>query len=281
MMRARDHRANAIQALRGRWGTAVLTAILAGLLSGGLAGGAGFGGGGQEMGLQQMEAMSHFLWMSAASGLVFSLALFVISGAVEMGYAQFNLQMIDRQEVRVGLLFSHMNRIGAGFCMVLLRTLYLLLWMLPSVVLISIWCIVGHESITSWVQLLRDDTAAAFVVFFYTMLPAMLLITLPATIASYRYLLMPYLMAENPGMRARDAIRLSKQLMQGFKWKAFCLHLSFFGWTLLVIFTFGIAGLWIYPYMAAANASFFREVCRQKTAQQQERPTNPYQGPEL
>lgn len=268
MMRAKDHRANALGALKGHWGTAVLTAILAALLSGGLAGGTNFGGSGQELGLQQMEAMNQMVWMGIASTLVFGLALFVISGAVEMGYAHFNLHLIDRQVARVGHLFGHMNRIGAGLCMVLLRTLYLMLWMLPSIVLISVWCIAGYESILSWVQLLQEDMAAALVVYTYTMIPVIVIFCIPMVIASYRYMLMPYIMAENPGMRARDAIRLSKQLMKGFKWKAYCLQLSFFGWELLVIFTFGIAALWVQPYMAAAQASFYREVCRQKYRQE-------------
>ena len=266
-MRARDHRANALQALKGRWGTAVLTAILAALLSGGLAGGTNFGGSGQELGLQQMEAMNQMVWMGIASTLVFGLALFVISGAVEMGYAHFNLHLIDRQVARVGHLFGHMNRIGAGLRMVLLRSLYLLLWMLPSIGLITVWCVVGYERILSWMQLLQEDMAAALVVYTYAMLPIILIACIPMVIASYRYLLMPYIMAENPGMRARDAIRMSKCLMRGFKWKAFCLRLSFIGWLLLAVLTFGIGGLWVYPYMAAADASFYREVCRQKGRQ--------------
>lgn len=281
MMRAKDHRANARAALKGRWGVAVLTGILVGLLTGGLTSGVNMSGNGQELGLQQVEAINQLVWMGVAFALVYGLVMFLIGGAVEMGYAHFNLRLIDREEVRVGHLFGEMNRIGAGICMVLLRALYFLVWMLPFIALIAAWYMVGYEYIMSWTQLLPEDIWIALAAYVYPVLPVILIVGTPMLIATYRYLLMPYLMAENPGMRAREAIRLSKTLMHGYKWKAFCLQLSFFGWTLLVIFTFGIAGLWVNPYMAAANASFYREVCRQNREEQPQEAVYLNRGPEL
>jgi len=100
----------------------------------------------------------------------------------------------------------------------------------------------------------------------------------------------PYILAENPGMTATEAITESRRIMDGNKWRLFCLGFSFIGWgllcatpiliatgiltgvairtesiaTLLLIFPLGIplgAGyLFLMPYQEAAWAAFYRDV---------------------
>lgn len=84
-----------------------------------------------------------------------------------------------------------------------------------------------------------------------------LLFIVPGIIASYRYRLAPYLMAENPGLGIREAVNMSKELMAGHKWRLFCLELSFIGWSILCLFTCGIGNLWLNPYTYAATAAFY------------------------
>lgn len=84
-----------------------------------------------------------------------------------------------------------------------------------------------------------------------------LLLIVPGIIASYRYRLAPYLMAENPNLGIREAVNMSKELMDGHKWRLFCLHLSFIGWGILSAMTCGIGDLWLNPYIYAANAAFY------------------------
>lgn len=86
-----------------------------------------------------------------------------------------------------------------------------------------------------------------------------LLFIIPGIVASYRYSLAPYLMAEHPEMGIREAVNMSKQLMSGHKCRLFSLNLSFIGWAILCIFTLGIGNLWLNPYMAAAKAAFYIE----------------------
>ena len=61
-------------------------------------------------------------------------------------------------------------------------------------------------------------------------------------------------------MGANDAITRSKELMKGNKWRLFCMEISFIGWMILSVFTFGIGDLWLTPYRAAAHAAFYREL---------------------
>lgn len=87
----------------------------------------------------------------------------------------------------------------------------------------------------------------------------MLLFIIPGIVASYRYRLAPYLMAEYPDMSITDCVNESKRLMDGHKGRFFCLDLSFFGWRLLCVFTLGIGALWLNPYIRVTEACFYLE----------------------
>lgn len=90
-----------------------------------------------------------------------------------------------------------------------------------------------------------------------------LLFIVPGIIAALRYSLVFYVLADNPKMRPLDALRRSKQLMVGHKWRLFVLQLSFIGWILLCIPTLGIGMLWVAPYMAVTTAHFYEELNNQ------------------
>lgn len=93
----------------------------------------------------------------------------------------------------------------------------------------------------------------------FTFLWALLFI-IPGVIASLSYSMAHFIMVENPHMTAREALKASKQLMDGHKWDLFCLNWSFLGWVLLSILTLGIGDLWLNPYMNAAHAAFYRSI---------------------
>lgn len=96
-----------------------------------------------------------------------------------------------------------------------------------------------------------------------------LLLIIPGIIASYRYAMTPYIMYEHPEYTATEAIKASKEMMKGNKWRLFCLDISFIGWILLSILTLGIGLLWVVPYMEAAYAAFYREISGTKSTEDQ------------
>ena len=93
----------------------------------------------------------------------------------------------------------------------------------------------------------------------FTFLWALLFI-IPGIVASYRYALAPYLMAENPDIGVMEAIARSKELMRGNKGRLFCLQFSFIGWYLLSTLTLGIGTLWVAPYRKIAETAFYLDV---------------------
>jgi uncharacterized membrane protein len=93
----------------------------------------------------------------------------------------------------------------------------------------------------------------------YVLLWSLLLIV-PGIIAAYAYSMTFYVLADDESCGANEAIRRSKEMMQGNKWKFFCLNFRFVGWALLCLLTLGIGFLWLAPYMAASFAEFYEDV---------------------
>lgn len=95
-----------------------------------------------------------------------------------------------------------------------------------------------------------------------------LLLIVPGIIKTFEYYMVPYILAENPGMDKKAALAISKQMMAGEKWNTFVLEFSFIGWQILNIFTFGILGIvFINPYMDATRAELYA-YCKEKAYQQ-------------
>ena len=87
-----------------------------------------------------------------------------------------------------------------------------------------------------------------------------LLLIVPGIIKSYSYSMSKYILKDNPQMTANQARKASMQMMNGNKWRLFCLHFSFIGWILLSGLTLGILLLWVLPYMRVAEAEFYENL---------------------
>ena len=95
-----------------------------------------------------------------------------------------------------------------------------------------------------------------------------LLLYIPGIIKAISYSQTFFIMRENPGMSGERAIQQSMKMMHGHKMDLFLLNLSFIGWILLGMVTFGIAYLWIYPYSYTTQAAFYEEVKKDYEARQ-------------
>lgn len=90
------------------------------------------------------------------------------------------------------------------------------------------------------------------------------LFIIPGIVKAYEYRMIPYLMADCPQLRWREAFRISKEMMRGQKWNTFVLDLSFIGWHLLSGLTLGILNIfYVNPYVHATDAELFLELKRQ------------------
>ena len=258
MKYAADFRGIARNALRGRWPVAVLTGFVASLIGAGIASAGGGSSSNSNNRVSRGELNNFFqsaLWHQIKPVVITLLVLvfiwsiiqIIIGGAGKLGYAKFNLNLVDNKDAVFSDLFSQFDRLGAGFCMNFLTGLYIVLWTL--------------------------------------------LFIIPGIIKSFSYAMAPYILAEHPEMTASEAITESRHMMDGNKWRLFCLDFSFIGWNLLcslpvIVVVFALTGsilrsgadayalLWIIPisiplsagflflrpYQEAAWAAFYRDV---------------------
>lgn len=85
-----------------------------------------------------------------------------------------------------------------------------------------------------------------------------LLLVVPGIVKHYEYLMVPYIIAENPAMDYKEAFQISKQMMDGEKMEAFIMDLSFLGWYLLSAVTGGLLAIfYVNPYVQASFAEMY------------------------
>lgn len=86
-----------------------------------------------------------------------------------------------------------------------------------------------------------------------------LLFIVPGIVKSYSYAMCYYIQQENGGLEKEpiDCITESRRMMDGFKWRLFCLDCSFIGWYILGAICFGVGIFFVMPYHEAARANFY------------------------
>jgi uncharacterized membrane protein len=87
-----------------------------------------------------------------------------------------------------------------------------------------------------------------------------LLLIIPGIIKTFSYAMTLYIISDNPTISANDAITQSRKMMDGNKFRLFLLYLSYIGWYLLGIITFGLAVIYIAPFIKAAELEFYHDI---------------------
>ena len=109
----------------------------------------------------------------------------------------------------------------------------------------------GRYTSTVWIMFLKG-----LYIFLWS-----LLFWIPGIIMTYAYMMVPYIIAENNNLDKSRVFQLSRKMMQGHKWEAFELGLSFIGWMILGALTGGIVNLlYVNPYMHATYAELYSAV---------------------
>ena len=96
-----------------------------------------------------------------------------------------------------------------------------------------------------------------FLIGFFTYLWSLLFV-IPGIVAGLRYSMAFYVLAENPQMTAREALRESKRLTKGHVMELFVTDLSFIGWYILCAFTCMIPIFYVTPYYQTTMANYYQ-----------------------
>lgn len=185
-------RAEARQALHGKWPMAAVAALIYSIIAGGL----------------------------SAIPFIGGLCSLFVGLPIAYGFAIVMLEVYKGKDIDFGVLFEGFQDYGRIFVTKLLQGIYTALWSL--------------------------------------------LLLIPGIIKYYSYAMTDYILKEEPAMKNNEAIEKSMAMMENNKMKLFMLDLSFIGWAILSIITFGIGFFFLQPYMQVARAAFYEDLKAQQ-----------------
>lgn len=240
MLYASDFRNKGKIALEGNWGKAIGTGLVASLLGAGTIMARVSGGGGNSTGVENISDLNGIIpvefqvpYLALLSLLSFSAIVFMI------------IHLTIGGAVTLGYVKFNLNLVDkkeASFAD-----------------LFSEFHRLGTGLIMQMLRLLFTALWSLFFVF-------------PGIYASYGYAMAPYILHDNPELTANEAITKSKELMDGNRWRLFCLEMSFLGWSLLVVMcTCGLGYVVLHPYMEASFAAFYREIKAEKYGREEKK----------
>ncbi len=87
-----------------------------------------------------------------------------------------------------------------------------------------------------------------------------LLFIIPGIIKGLEWFFVHQIIHDNPNLNGKQARDLSKRMTDGFKGEIFVMELSFILWYLLVVVTFGIATLYVTPYVSCTTAMYYENL---------------------
>jgi uncharacterized membrane protein len=178
------------------------------------------------------------------------LVQFIFSAPLAVGMIAYLLATVRRQYNPFKLLFAGFNCFGAALCTYLLVLLIMFIWTLPFVALPALAWFFFHPDLAAFPPLTLLALGAILVL---SVLFFMILIQM-------RYGLALFVVADDPSVSARQAVRRGVELMKGNYWRLGLLWLRFIGWQILGVLTLGIGFIWLAPYFMAATTAFYDDL---------------------
>jgi len=166
----------------------------------------------------------------------------VLSAPLIVGVTIYFLATLRGRDNRFSQLFEGFNCFGTAFCAYLLVVLLILAWTLPLGVLVGVAAALLNSPLI---------LAVLILILIAVMIPLQM-----------RYSLALYVVADDPSVRARQAIGRGIELMKGNYWRLGLFWLRFVGWQLLAVLTLGIGFIWLAPYYMAAMTAFYDDLAR-------------------
>ncbi len=94
-----------------------------------------------------------------------------------------------------------------------------------------------------------------------------LLLIIPGIVKSYSYAMASFIQQDAEDKNWKTCIDKSRAMMNGYKWKLFCLDLSFIGWYIVGLLCLGVGVLFVEPYHMQARAEFYEALKGQNGAE--------------
>lgn len=176
--------------------------------------------------------------------LVLYIIAFLLAYMMTPGWYRLNLNLCKEGRAQVSdIFFAFRNRPGKFLGITILYVAIIVMLSIPDILLslavdrIGIYGFYGIYSCIYWLLL------------------GALSVYLGLTYGQFFIIL-----AEDPQKGLIEALKESRTLMKGNRWRFFCVELSFLGWAIFSYLTLGIGLLWIGPYMTSTYIHFYLDI---------------------
>lgn len=228
-------KACAKQFLSGKWGIAILAMMAAPALN----------TIGTMAAIKLFPGDSFLAWLL---GEAFLFIVSLLSMVISTGYNFMLLNMARGREYRFGNLIYMFKKgsdgvLSAALIMALIDTVL----MIPFYYMVNMTAPAAEtmEAVLEWGQPIMYSALAATVLG--------VVIKLPFAMAFY-------ILADNPQMKGREALKKSASLMKGHMMQYLVLQISFIPLMFLSILFLYVGLLWVMPYIYATNTIFYMDV---------------------
>ena len=205
--------------------------------------------------------------------LAFPMLYGLLIGFIFISLAWTLLQVVrgvkTTTDIKDALAVFNSPHLGKIFCTYLLKQFFLFLWGLVSYIGLAL---ILAGSILAFFYGLYSSYGEAMPEEYLAIISIMMLGGLILTLGGLALLIPQYMaysqvefilfdqLQKNEYAGASAIIRTSRQMMKGYKGKRFVLDLSFIGWFILSGITFGLVGIYVWPYYYAAQAHFYEAI---------------------
>ena len=210
--------------------------------------------------------------VSLIGWLVYIAVMIFVTLPVSVGLVKVYLNVTYGYKPSVATLFEPFSKYYKNSILTpLLVGLIEILWYLPFLIISIIICVVAFAGAFTVMgsdlanMILYGDvpdtaTISAMLGAFFGMYLIILLLMIPYSIIINAYAQTNYVLCEYPDYSPTQCIDASKAMMKGRRWELFVLSLSFIPWILLVCVTFGIAIIYVGPYMTLTFTNYYHRI---------------------
>lgn len=216
--------------LKGRWGTAIAIVLI------------------YELILSGLSLAANFI------PFVGTTAVFIISIPIAYGYIGQMLKFTRGEEVGLCDYFKiGFDNFGKAWSI----TGHTLLKLLPALIayVASVFIFIGAMMVA-----IENGDAESFIIAVIVGIVAFIASIIFLMVKSYLYVLTDYIGNDQNELDGKACVEKSQSLMKGHRFEYFVLQLSFLGWIILAMLTFGIGLIFLEPYMQVTNVKFFESL---------------------
>lgn len=183
-------------------------------------------------------------WYSIATVINYILSVGLLAGFITICFKSAN-----SEKYTYGDFWSwfKIKKYWKMFKLTILKTIYLLIWSIPVYVVY----LLNNYAFTDY------HTKNFYIYILYGLY---ILALIPVTIKWISYSMVERIIVDQPDMGVNKAIKYSNELMKGHKLNYILFRLSFIGWFLLGLLTFGFLMIWVYPYQEIASIYYYKNL---------------------